>query len=163
MRLPTLLIAAAMFTATTAAPAQARLGAPVEAIQHSALVQGDRYFRFDGLVGSRYRFSGASRCVFGTGILALDTWNHEVVQQTLVMRIPTTPYEEWMLKRIAGLFLDEAGLSGKPRQEALDALFHSYRTAKPVEKKLGKTVELHTYCNPDLNSLMLVVGLVPKP
>lgn len=162
MRLPSALLAVLVAT-LAATPAEARLGAPVEAIKHSSLVQGDRYFRFDGLVGSRYRFSGASRCVFGEGLLALDTWNNDVVQQTLVMRIPTTPYEEWMLKRIAGLFLQEAGLEEKARQEAINALFHSYRTAKPVEKKLGKTVELHTYCNPDLNSLMLVVGLLPKP
>lgn len=152
----------AAFGALAPEPADARLGARVDAIKHSPLID-ERYFEFEGVVGARYLFSGGRRCKFGDGMVALDTINGTVVQQVLVMPYPETWRAERQVHEVAEMFLREAGLDGESRKVAMEALVKTYQTAKPGEHKVGKdqAFEVRTYCKPALRGIMLVVSMKP--
>lgn len=161
--LPSLIAIALGLSALVAPPAEARLGAKVEAIRQSGLVQGERMFAFEGRIGMRYRFAGGRHCLFGNGLLLLDTWDDGlVVQQTLVLPLPEGPGQERMLRHVAKLFVQEAGLPAAHRAQVLDAFERTFKTAKREEKKLDDAYEFRTYCDPRLNGVMLVIGLTPK-
>ena len=146
-----------------APPAEARWGAPIERFERSALIAGDRLFRYEGRVGARYRFSGARRCTFGNGLLAVDVEHQRIVQMTLVLPLPQTPREEVTLRGVVNLFVAELGLDLPPEEVASvrSAFLETLKTARRIERPLGKGYELRTYCQPQLGSIMMVVGLKP--
>ena len=154
---------AAACTLLAAPPAEARLGDKIEAFQHSKLIQGDQLFHFEARVGARYRFVGARRCRFGQGLLAVDVDNQRIVQQILVLPLPTNGREERTVREVAGLFIDDLGLhvTDKERQGVMDAFLEAMNSGKRIERPLGQRYELRVICQPQLASIMMVVGLKP--
>src|SRR4051812_29571030 len=89
-----ILSTATLAWALWAPPAAALLGGDPYHVAHSPLMQGASYFRYEGRVGSRYYFGGATYCAFGNGLMAFDVINGKVVQQTLVLPVPNSVGEE---------------------------------------------------------------------
>jgi hypothetical protein len=147
-----------------AAPAEAKLGDKIEAFQGSKLIQGDQLFHFEGRVGARYRFTGASRCRFGQGLLAVDVDHQRIVQQIVVLPLPTNGREERTIREVAQLFLQDAGLKlpDAERQAVMEAFVSCMLNGKRVERDLGKDYHLRIACQPQLASIMMAVGLKPE-
>lgn len=152
-----LLALAAMLA--TPLPAEARLGQSITTFRHSKLLDGDTLFRYEGVIGARYRFGGASRCRFGTGLLYIDTLNGTIVQQVLVLTVPSNRREERTLQDVARLFLEDAGLERRELRVGLDALEETLATAQAVHRVVRDDVEVNARLEPRLNSVMLIVGL----
>lgn len=146
-----------------AAPAEAKLGDKIEAFQGSKLIQGDQLFHFEGRVGARYRFSGARRCRFGQGLLAVDVDNQRIVQQVLVLPLPTNGREERTIREVAQLFIEDAGLQlpAKERQAVMASFIEAMLSGKRVERELGQQYNLRITCQPQLASIMMAIGLKP--
>jgi hypothetical protein len=157
-RLP---IALALLVPALASPAEAKLGAPIASFTGSKLIQGDRLFHFEGRTGARYRFTGARRCKFGQGMLVVDVINQHIVQQVVVLPLPTTGKEEDVIREVAGMFVDDLALdvSDKEKAEVLDAFVDVMLNAKPISRPVGKHYELRVSCQPRLNTVMMAVGL----
>jgi hypothetical protein len=144
-----------------ASPAEAKLDAPIATFTRSKLIQGDSLFHFEGRFGARYRFAGARHCRFGQGLLAVDVDDQRIVQQTLVMPLPTTTAEEKTLREVVALFVDDLGLDVTDRERAqlLDAFSDTLLGGKKVNQPLGKTYELRIVAQPQLRTILLAVGL----
>jgi hypothetical protein len=154
-----------MLATLLASPAQAKLDETILEFQRSPLIKGDRLFKFDGRIGARYRFSGATRCKFGNGLMFIDTEDGRIVQQTIVLPLPNTPRERQTIEAVAKLFLEDTGLA----KEYTDVVWANFQegimAGKSQQKTLGPLNPLAThydtnvYTNPSLHSIMIVVGL----
>jgi hypothetical protein len=159
MRLPALLAMLACLAAPglLAAPAEAKLNGTIPEYAHSKLLS-DTLFRYEGRIGARYRFGGARHCRFGQGVLAVDVQDTRIVQQIMVLPLPTSSREERMLQEVARLFIEDAGLDADQGKAALAAFEDAYTTGHATEKTLGE-VELHTQCDPTHNALMIALSV----
>lgn len=146
-----------------AAPAEAKLGETFLNFKRSELIHGETLFRFEGRIGARYRFGPAARCIFGTGMLLVDTQDGIIVQQTIILPLPRNKRDMKRIDGIAMLFLHDCGLVPKDAEEAMAAFRETYETAKNVEKPLGvdKKLNLNTFTNLQLGHILLAVGLKP--
>ena len=144
-----------------APPAEAKLGAPIATFTRSKLIQGDTLFHFEGRFGARYRFAGARRCRFGQGMLAVDVDNQRIVQQIIILPLPTSAAEERTLGEVMTLFIDDLGLqvTDRERRGVMDAFMDTLLSAKQIERPLGKDYQLKVSCQPQLRTIMMVVAL----
>lgn len=156
-------LTAALLAAAPAPPAQARLEDPITAFKTSPLVKGDTLFKFDGRIGARYRFSGATHCSFGNGLLLVDTVDGVIVQETIVLPLPNNPRERQMMEAIMGLYIKDLGIEKADGDSVMAAFEEGIQAGKSQEKKLGGLVlhkyELNVFTNPSLHSILVMVGL----
>lgn len=148
-----------------ASPAEAKLGDPIAAFTRSKLIQGDTLFHFEGRFGARYRFAGARHCRFGQGLLAVDVDDQRIVQQTLVMPLPTTSAEETTLREVVTMFVDDLGLemTDRERRQMMDAFSDTLLGGKKVQQPVGKDYELRIVCQPALRTILMSVGPKAHP
>jgi hypothetical protein len=162
MGLPVRFFAAiAASTLLLATPAEAKLGEPIATFTRSKLIQGDSLFHFEGRFGARYRFAGARRCRFGQGMLAVDVDNNRIVQQIVILPLPTTSAEEKTIREVAAMFIDDLGLdvTDKERARVMDAFLDTLLSGKKVEQPVGTAYDMRVYCQPQLRTIMMVVAL----
>ncbi|MDB5098326.1 MAG: hypothetical protein JWM80_2747 [Cyanobacteria bacterium RYN_339] len=151
--------------AALAAPAAAKLDDTVLTFKQSALIKGDTLFKYDGRVGARYRFSGATRCMFGNGLLYLDTQDGTIVQETVILPLPNHPRERARLEKVVQMFLKETGLEKEDADQVYAAFEDGIQAGKSSKKDLGgfnplkRKYEYNVYCNPALRSVLVQVAL----
>lgn len=162
-RLTALGLAAVAVWLAAAPPAAAKLEEPITQFKTSALVKGDSMFKFDGRIGARYRFSGATHCIFGDGLLLLDTVDGVIVQETVVLPLPTTPRERQLMETIMKTYIDDTGLSQDDGKVVMAAFEDGIQAGKSQQKDLGNPLwrkyQLNVYTNPSLRSILVMVGL----
>lgn len=163
MKRVAVLLAAALAWLGTAAPAEARLGDSFIRFRGSALIAGDTLFRYEGRIGSRFRFGPAPRCRIGTALLMIDCVDGMIVQQTIILPLPHVTRDMVRMDEIATLFLEDAGLGKVEMSEAIAAFRESYTTAKPIERTIGpdKRLNLNSFTSPQLAHVLLAVGIKP--
>lgn len=165
-----LLVALACLTVFTPAPAHAVLGETFLRFKNSQLLHGETMFRFEGRVGARYRFGPALRSTVGTSMFMLDTQDGIIVQQTIVLHFPRNKRDVKRVEALADLFLADAGLKPKEREEALMTfrtayeMGKSYETAKNPELKplsFEDRLNLNVFTSLSLGHILLAIGLKP--
>ena len=148
-----------------AAPAAARLDDTMLDFKRSPLIKGDTLFKFDGRIGARYRFSGATHCEFGNGLLFLDTEDGTIVQETVVLPLPNNPRDRVRIERVVMMFLKDCDLEKADLDTVYAAFQDGIQAGKSLKKDLGginplkRKYEMNVYTNPALRSILVEVAL----
>lgn len=145
-----------------APPAHAQLEESITDFKRSELIKGDTLFKFDGRVGARYHFSGATHCMFGNGLFFLDTVDGYVVQEEIVLPLPGTPRERALIESVMQLFLKDVGLGKDDNTKIWAAFEEGIQAGKTQEVPLGGFFQKHqanVFSNPSLHSILVIVGL----
>lgn len=144
-----------------AEPAQARLGGTPDQLANSPLLEGDALFRFEGRVGSRYRFAGARNCRFGSGLFVADVWGRRIVQEILVLPRPVGPLEERRARDVVRRLFETAGIE----RHEWDGLYAAYdaavHEAKRAERKIGRDLEVRVRCDAAFQNVMIALSRKP--
>jgi hypothetical protein len=158
-------LAALLAWLSLAAPAAAKLDDTILSFKTSPLIKGDTLFKFDGRIGARYRFSGATRCIVGNALMYLDTEDGTIVCETIVLPLPNNPRERVRIEDVCKLFLKETGLEKADTDQVWLAFVDGINAGKSLKQDLGglnplkRKYEFNVYTNPALRSILVQVAL----